>query len=63
MKTLKKAAIIIVLILLYLASTVPVGLFLYSLKSAKGLNVFSETGFHSYMHCLKQEAEKIGENE
>ena len=63
MKTLKKALIIIVLILLYLASTVPVGLFLYSLKSAEGLNVFSKTGFHSYMHCLKQEAEKIGTSE
>ena len=63
MKLLKKTLIIIALIMLYLASTVPVGLFLYSLKSEQGLNVFSKTGFHSYMHCLKEEAEKAVSNE
>jgi hypothetical protein len=37
---------------LYLASTVPVGLFLYSVKSAVGLDIFSEGGFHTFMQCL-----------
>ncbi len=58
MKLFKKILIIFTLTTIYLASTVPVGLFLYSLKSAHGINVFSKTGFHSYMHCLKEEAEK-----
>jgi len=37
---------------LYLASTVPVGLFLYSLKNAVGVDLFKEGGFHAYMRCL-----------
>ena len=41
-----------VLLALYLASTVPVGLFLYSLKTDSGVNIFSEGGFHAYMRCL-----------
>lgn len=40
------------LLALYLASTVPVGLFLYSLKSNVGLDVFKKGGFHAYMQCL-----------
>lgn len=36
----------------YLASTIPVGLFLYSLKSAAGVDIFSRGGFHAYMQCL-----------
>lgn len=39
---------------LYLASTVPVGLFLYSLKSRRGINIFAPGGFHTYMRCLQQ---------
>ena len=40
------------LVALYLASTVPVGLFLDSLKSDVGLDIFKTGGFHTYMQCL-----------
>jgi hypothetical protein len=35
-----------------LASTVPVGLFIYSIKNAVGVDIFREGGFHTYMKCL-----------
>ncbi|HBR68869.1 MAG TPA: hypothetical protein DEA55_05790 [Rhodospirillaceae bacterium] len=58
-KLIKRTVLFAVFLGLYLASSVPVGLFLYSLKSDIGLNVFSKTGFHSYLHCLREEAHKI----
>ena len=36
------------------ASTVPVGLFLYSLKTNEGVNVFQAGGYHAYMQCLNK---------
>lgn len=60
MSLFKKSLIFFVFILLYIVSAVPVGLFIYSLKSSNGIDVFSKTGFHSYMYCLKEEAKKIG---
>lgn len=56
----KRTLIVIVVFIVYLISTIPVGLFLYSLKSEAGLNVFSKTGYHSYMNCLRQELKKTG---
>jgi hypothetical protein len=41
------------LFLVYLVSSVPVGLMLYSMKSEVGLDVFSQGGFHAYMGCLR----------
>ena len=38
--------------LFYLVTVVPVGLFLYSLKSNNGVNVFSKGGYHTYLKCL-----------
>ncbi|MET0528016.1 MAG: hypothetical protein ABW003_06675 [Microvirga sp.] len=38
---------------LYLLSTIPVGLALYSLKSAEGIDLFKQGGFHTYMQCLR----------
>ena len=52
---MKKIAIILCIFVLYLVTSVPVGLFLYSLKSDNGINIFSKTGFHSYMYCLEQQ--------
>lgn len=52
----KRGFIFLLLLALYLVTSVPVGLFLYSLKSNAGINVFSKTGFHSYMHCLQEQA-------
>lgn len=37
----------------YLVSTVPVGLFLYSLKTEIGLDIFRPGGFHPYIQCLR----------
>jgi hypothetical protein len=51
-KVLRRAVLFTVLLVLYLASTVPVGLFLYSLKTDSGVNIFAEGGFHAYMRCL-----------
>jgi hypothetical protein len=56
---IKTTFLIVFLLCLYLATSVPVGLFLYSVKSDIGINVFSKTGFHSYMSCLRKEAYKI----
>lgn len=56
--TTKKVALGLVLFVVYLISTVPVGLFLYSLKNDMKINVFNETGFHAYMGCLETEAKK-----
>lgn len=59
-KILKKLAFYTLLFLVYLVSTVPVGLFLYTLKSDQlGINIFSKTGFHAYLQCLQEQAYKI----
>lgn len=59
-KILKKAAFYLFLFVIYLISTVPVGLFIYSIKSDKlGIDIFSKTGFHSYLQCLHEQAYKI----
>lgn len=55
----KKILIFLICLILYLVSTVPVGLFLYSIKTINGLNVFRYTGWHAYMSCLLTEADKI----
>lgn len=58
-KAFVRSMLVVLFIALYLITSVPVGLFLYSMKSDLGINVFSKTGFHAYMHCLRQEAYKI----
>ena len=56
---MKKVLAVFVFMVVYLVTSVPVGLFLYSLKSEKGIDVFSNTGFHAYMACLESEAQKV----
>lgn len=46
----------LILLVVYLASTVPVGMFIYSVKSDAGIDIFRTTGFHGYMQCLREEA-------
>lgn len=59
----KKVLIGMFLLVLYLVSSVPVGLFLYSLKSELfGVNIFTNTGFHSYMYCLQEQVGKISDD-
>jgi hypothetical protein len=49
---MRRASFYALALVAYLISTIPVGLFLYSLKSAAGLDIFSRGGFHAYMQCL-----------
>lgn len=56
---IKKLTFGLIFLGLYLVTSIPVGLFLYSLKSDAGINVFSKTGFHSYIYCLEEQASKI----
>jgi len=51
-KSLRRVGLYALLFVLYLVSTVPVGLFLYSMKTAVGIDIFTEGGFHTYMRCL-----------
>lgn len=46
-------------LVLYVVSTVPVGLLVYSLKTEMGWNIFRRTGYHSYLRCLQREADKV----
>lgn len=48
----RRIALYAALFVIYLISTVPVGLFLYSVKTAIGFDIFKEGGFHTYMRCL-----------
>jgi hypothetical protein len=51
-KTARRIALYGLAFALYLASTVPVGLFLYSIKTEVGVDIFTNGGFHAYMRCL-----------
>ena len=53
MKVLRRVGLYALLAALYLVSTVPVGLFLYSLKTHAGINVFEHGGFDTYVQCLR----------
>ena len=51
-KTWRRIGLWATLLVVYLASTVPVGLFIYSMKTEVGLDIFRDGGFHTYMRCL-----------
>lgn len=51
-KLARRIAVVGLWLILYLASTVPVGLFLYSLKNTAGIDIFAPGGFHTYVQCL-----------
>lgn len=51
--TPRRLGLAALLLVLYLVSTIPVGLALYSLKSAEGIDLFKQGGFHTYMQCLR----------
>ena len=59
MKYARKFFIVILFFIFYLISTVPVGLFLYSLKSNSDLNIFEKTGFHAYISCLQEQVNVV----
>ena len=51
--TSRRLALYAFLTLVYLVSTVPVGLFLYSIKTEIGLDIFRPGGFRAYIQCLR----------
>jgi hypothetical protein len=53
MKPARRIALYALVFVLYLASTVPVGLLLYSAKNALGFQLFREGGLHDFMRCVK----------
>jgi hypothetical protein len=52
LKPARRLAAYALLFVAYLVSTVPIGLFLYSLKTKAGVDIFGRGGFHAYMRCL-----------
>jgi hypothetical protein len=51
-KSGRRIGLYAILFVLYLISTMPVGLFLYSVKTWAGIDIFTHGGFHAYMRCL-----------
>ena len=51
-KLVRRFVLYSLLFVLYLVSTVPVGLFIYSIKTQVGFDIFRDRGFHAYMRCL-----------
>lgn len=50
---IRRGIIGVALFVLYLASTIPIGLALYSLKAEAGYDFFKAGGFHTYMQCVE----------
>ena len=46
-KLMQRIVLFTLLFTVYLLSTVPVGLFLYSMKTAIGIDIFKHGGFHA----------------
>ena len=55
----RKVLFVLVGVVLYLVTSVPVGLFIYTAKSELGIDVFEKTGFHGYLSCLQSQSELI----
>jgi hypothetical protein len=51
-----RALLAIIAFVLYLTSTVPVGMTLYAIKSEMGWDVFKRGGFHTLASCLREAA-------
>ena len=47
-----RIAFFTVVFVLYVVSTVPIGLALYTIKSKMGFNVFQAGGFHAFTACI-----------
>ncbi len=58
MKILLKWALGLFLFFAWLVFSAVLGGFVLAAKESFGLNIFSTTGYHSFAHCLSQEAEK-----
>ena len=58
LKIARLGALLVVGLVVYVVTAVPVGLFVYTLKTDAGWDVFHRTGFHGYLRCLQSEARK-----
>lgn len=58
LKILRVSVLTLVGLMVYIVTAVPVGMFVYTLKSDAGWDVFKHTGFHGYLQCLQHEARK-----
>ena len=52
-----RALLITVGLILYLISTVPVGMALYAIKTEMGWDIFKHGGFHTLASCLREAAQ------
>jgi hypothetical protein len=52
-KSMRRILFYALVFVLYLASTVPVGLALYGIKNGLGVQLFKEGGLHDFMRCLR----------
>lgn len=55
---LKRILLILLLIILWFATAIPLGLLAYSMKNSFGWDTFRYTGYHAFNACLKQEYER-----
>jgi hypothetical protein len=53
-KTWRRLGLYAFLLVVYLASTVPVGLSIYAIMERVGLDIFKDGGFHAFMMCLSR---------
>jgi hypothetical protein len=53
-KTWRRIGLYTFVLIVYLASTVPVGLLIYSIKTEVGLDIFRDGGFHAFTACLSR---------
>jgi hypothetical protein len=51
-----RALLAVIGFVLYLISTVPVGMTLYAIKSEMGWDIFKRGGFHTLASCLREAA-------
>lgn len=58
-KIIRKTLKLFFFLIIYLISTIPVGLLLYSIKTNSNINIFEKTGFHAYQTCLKEQIKLI----
>ena len=51
--TLRRAALVAVLLGLYLTTAVPIGLLAYTIKTDVGFDIFRSGGMHAFEQCLR----------
>jgi hypothetical protein len=54
-----RIAFFAVVFIVYVISTVPVGLALYTIKSKMGFNIFQLGGFHAFTACIERQLSTV----